>query len=36
MAYDAGMLCAVTDEIERLLLGGKVMKVQQPEKDEII
>ena len=36
MAYDAGMTAAVTDEIERLLTGGKVMKVQQPEKDEII
>jgi len=36
MAFDAGMLAAVTCELEKKILGSKVDKVFQPEKDEII
>lgn len=35
MAYDAGMLYCVLDEIRRLCLGGKVERVLQPSDDEI-
>ena len=31
MAFDAGMLAAVCDELDRLVCGGRIMKVQQPE-----
>ena len=36
MAFDAGMLYAVLDEIKRECLGLRVEKVHQPTKDEII
>ena len=35
MAYDAGMLYCVLEEISRLCLGGKVERVLQPSDDEI-
>ncbi len=36
MAFDAGMLAFVTDEINRTLTGGKVDKIYQPSKTEIV
>lgn len=36
MAYDAGMLACAASEIRRSALGGRVEKVFQPERDEII
>lgn len=36
MAYDAGMLAAVIDEINRSSAGGRVDKVYQPQNDTII
>lgn len=36
MAYDAGMLAAVIDEISRISAGGRVDKVYQPQNDTII
>ncbi|MBQ9941344.1 MAG: NFACT family protein [Clostridia bacterium] len=35
MAFDAGMVCAVATELDRILKGGKIEKVFMPEKDEI-
>lgn len=35
MAFDAGMLAAVAAELREKLIGARVAKVQQPEKDEI-
>ncbi len=35
MAYDGITVAAVTDELNRLCIGGRVMKITQPEKDEI-
>ena len=36
MAFDAGMLACMTHEITGAALGGRVEKVMQPERDEII
>ncbi len=36
MAYDAGMLSFIVDEINRKLGGAKIEKIYQPQKDEII
>ncbi len=36
MAFDAGMLSAVTFELNNRILGSRVEKVYQPEKDEIV
>ncbi len=36
MAFDAGILRAVTREIEATALGGRVDKIYQPERDEIV
>ncbi|MBE6586651.1 MAG: fibronectin/fibrinogen-binding protein, partial [Ruminococcaceae bacterium] len=36
MAFDAGMLACMTSEITKAALGGRVEKVMQPERDEII
>lgn len=36
MAFDAGMVAAVADELRRCFTGARVEKVQQPEKDELI
>lgn len=36
MAFDAGMLACMTHEITAAALGGRVEKVMQPERDEII
>ena len=36
MAFDAGILRAVTREIEATTLGGRVDKIYQPERDEIV
>ena len=36
MAFDAGMVHAIANELETKILGGRVEKVNQPEKDEII
>ncbi len=36
MAFDAGMLACMTHEITQAALGGRVEKVMQPERDEII
>ena len=36
MAFDAGMLACVIDEIRRLALGARIEKVFQPERDEIV
>lgn len=36
MAFDAGMVTAVADELRRSFIGARVEKVQQPEKDELI
>ena len=35
MAFDAGMVAAVADELRRTIIGGRVDKIGQPEKDEI-
>ncbi len=36
MAFDAGMLACMTREITTTALGGRVEKVMQPERDELI
>jgi len=36
MAFDACMIAAITDEINRKAAGGRVEKITQPEKDEVI
>lgn len=36
MAFDAGMLSCVVHEINTLAKGGKIEKIYQPERDEII
>ena len=36
MAFDAGMLACMTHEITEAALGGRIEKVMQPERDEII
>ena len=36
MAFDAGMLACVLDEITRTGQGGRIEKVMQPERDEIV
>ncbi len=36
MAFDAGMLACMTHEISTVALGGRVEKIMQPERDEII
>ena len=36
MAFDAGMLACMLHEIRTVALGGRVEKVMQPERDEII
>lgn len=36
MAFDAGMLACVIDEIRRLAIGARIEKVFQPERDEIV
>jgi len=35
MAFDAGMVAAVAAELRAILIGGRVDKISQPEKDEI-
>ena len=35
MAFDAGMVAAVAAELRNRLMGGRVDKISQPEKDEI-
>ncbi len=36
MAFDAGMLACVLDEIKKTALGARIEKVFQPERDEIV
>ena len=36
MAFDAGMLACMAHEIRTVALGGRIEKVMQPERDEII
>lgn len=36
MAFDAGMVCAISYELKEKLLGARVEKVYQPEKDELV
>ena len=36
MAFDAGMVAAVAAELRNTLIGGRVDKIYQPEKDEIV
>ncbi len=36
VAFDAGMLACVIEEIKRLALGARIEKVFQPERDEIV
>ena len=36
MAFDAGMLSCVINELKTLAQGGRIEKIYQPEKDEII
>lgn len=36
MAFDAGLLSFVTHEINQKIAGGKIEKIYQPEKDEIV
>ena len=36
MAFDAGMLSCVIHEIKEIAQGGRIEKIYQPEKDEII
>ncbi len=36
MAFDGITIAAVTDELNRLAVGGRVTKISQPEKEEII
>ncbi len=36
MAYDAGMVCAIVNELDSRIKGARVEKVNQPEKDEIV
>ena len=36
MSYDGFVTHAIADELNRLLVGGKIDKVHQPERDEII
>ena len=36
MAFDAGMLACMVREIRTIALGGRIEKVMQPERDEII
>ena len=36
MAFDAGMVAAITDELQRTAVGGRIEKVHQPEKDELL
>lgn len=35
MAFDAGMVCAIANELNTVLVGGKIEKVFMPEKDEM-
>lgn len=35
MAFDAGMIAAITNELNEKIIDAKVEKVQQPEKDQI-
>ena len=36
MAFDAGMLACMVHEIRTAALGGRIERVMQPERDEII
>ena len=36
MAFDALTLSVLTDEFKKTILGGKINKIYQPEKDEIV
>ena len=36
MAFDAGMLACMVHEIRTVALGGRIEKVMQPERDEIV
>ena len=36
MAFDAGMLACVLHEITQLAKGGRIERVLQPERDEIV
>lgn len=36
MAFDAGMVSAIVHELNEKIIGARVEKVNQPEKDEIV
>lgn len=36
MAFDAGMVAAITYELQNKIIGARIEKVHQPEKDEIL
>ena len=36
MAFDAGMLALVISEMKKEVLGAKIEKIHQPEKDQIV
>ena len=36
MAFDAGMIAAITHELNNTIINAKIEKIHQPEKDEII
>ncbi len=36
MAFDAGMVCAIVHELQKEIIGARVEKVTQPEKDELV
>ena len=36
MAFDALTLAVLRDELESALVGGKITKIYQPERDEIV
>ena len=36
MAFDAGMVLAIASELDSRIVGARVEKVHQPERDEIV
>ena len=36
MPFDAGLTAAITKELKEKLVGAKIEKIQQPERDELI
>ena len=36
MPFDAGLAAAITKELKEQLVGAKIEKIQQPERDEIL